>query len=149
MRCTVWQAQPFKGSMVLNYCCSRSETRWIFTEEIGRYKCECLHTIKKGIYRRPCEENNKKVMRKTWSQSARVASESCHKVTKINFLIIYFADSKATPSHSVNNQIPLFQSFFLLLYPFQKQGALRSSKMLNLNFHIDCFVFLFIEKASK
>jgi hypothetical protein len=74
MLCTVWQAQPLHGSIVLNYFSSRSKTIWIFTEEIERYKCECLHTIKKGIYRQPCEENKKKALKKIWSQSARVTS---------------------------------------------------------------------------
>ena len=84
MICTVRQAQPFHGSIVLSYCSSRSETRWIFTEEIDRFKCEYLHTIKKGIYRQPSEENKKLVLKKIWSESARVASFGIGILPKIN-----------------------------------------------------------------
>ena len=35
-----------------------------------RYKCECLHSINKGIYRRHCKENKKIVFKKIWSQRA-------------------------------------------------------------------------------
>ena len=85
---TVWQAQPLHGSIVLNYCSSRSETRWIFTEEIEKYKCEFLYTIKKGIYRRPCEENKKMYWEKPGLRVLEwivLASESCQKVYKFFF----------------------------------------------------------------
>ena len=56
-----------------NYFSSRSETRWIFTEEIDRYKCECLNTIKK-VFIDDLVKKTKKIIKKIWSQSARVAS---------------------------------------------------------------------------
>ena len=80
-----------------------------------------------------------------------LALESCKKVTKIFFLIVSLADSKATPSHFVNNQIPLFHSqfFFCFFYLFQKQDPLRSIQMFYLNFHIICSVFFSHRKGHR
>ena len=45
---------------------------------------------KKGIYRQPCEENKKKCIEKTWSQSARVASFGIGILFNLNFHIYFF-----------------------------------------------------------